>query len=119
MHQLFRAKRCISYLRSGAPSFQQQILPPIFSKNVPSTAKNGRLVTDTIGTWVKKKKFIGTVREAEKSVLVFGLDLGRVPTMNTGTLARKVTEDITSKASVVDGKCKGYKFFASTFKQLL
>ena len=55
MHQLFRAKRCISYLRSGAPSFQRKILPPIFCTNVPSTAKNGRLVTDTIGMWVKKR----------------------------------------------------------------
>ena len=56
---------------------------------------------------VKRKKFVTVVKEAEKSVLVFGLDLGRVPTMNTGTLARKVTEDITSKASVVDGKTNG------------
>ena len=56
---------------------------------------------------LKKKKFINTVRDAEKSVLVFGLDLGKVPIMNTGTLARKVTEDITTKASVVDGNTNG------------
>ena len=56
---------------------------------------------------LRKKKFVSTVREAEKAVLVFGLDLGRVPTMNTGTLSRKVTEDITAKAALVDGKNDG------------
>ena len=50
-----RAKKCISYLTSGAPAFQSKHLPPIFCKNVPSTAKHGQLVTDTIGVWVKKK----------------------------------------------------------------
>ena len=47
---------------------------------------------------------MSAVKDAEKSVLVFGLDLGRVPTMNTGTLSRKVTEDITAKAAATDGK---------------
>ena len=56
---------------------------------------------------LRRKKFVSTVREAEKAVLVFGLDLGRVPTMNTGTLSRKVTEDITAKAALVDGKNDG------------
>ena len=74
-------------------------------KDYQSQAK-GTPVEPTPGE-VNKKKFVSVVREAEKSVLVFGLDLGRVPTMNTGTLARKVTEDITSKASVVDGKTNG------------
>ena len=53
---------------------------------------------------VKKKKFITAVKEAEKSVLVFNLNLGRVPIMNTGTIAKKVTEDITAKAAIVEGK---------------
>ena len=44
---------------------------------------------------VKKKKFVTAVKEAEKSLLIFQLDLGKVPVMNTGTIARKVTEDIT------------------------
>ena len=56
---------------------------------------------------VRKKKFVTAVKEAEKAVLVFGLDLGRVPTMNTGTLSRKVTEDITAKAAATDGKTDG------------
>ena len=54
-HQILRAKKCISYLTSGAPAFQSKHLPPIFCKNVPSTAKHGQLVTYTIRVWVKKK----------------------------------------------------------------
>lgn len=54
IHQILRAKKCISYLRSGAPAFQIKELPPIFCKNVPSTAKHGQLVTDTIAVWIKK-----------------------------------------------------------------
>ena len=56
---------------------------------------------------VKKKKFITAVKEAEKSVLVFNLNLGRVPIMTTGTIAKKVTEDITAKAAIVVGKDNG------------
>ena len=54
IHQILRAKKCISFLRSGAPAFQIKELPPIFCKNVPSTAKHGQLVTDTIAVWIKK-----------------------------------------------------------------
>ena len=50
-----------------------------------------------------KKKFVSAVREAEKSVLVFNLDLGKVPIMNTGTIAKKVTESITAKAAAAEG----------------
>ena len=56
---------------------------------------------------VKKRKFVSAVREAEKSVLVFKLDLGSVPIMNTGTISRKVTESITAKAAVAEGKTNG------------
>ena len=54
IHQILRAKKCISFLRSGAPAFQIKELPPIFCKNVPSRAKHGQLVTDTIAVWIKK-----------------------------------------------------------------
>ena len=56
---------------------------------------------------VKKRKFVQAVREAEKSVLVFDLDLGRVPIMNKNTLSTNVTKDITAKAAVVDGQLHG------------
>ena len=55
IHQILRAKKCISFLRSGAPAFHIKELPPIFCKNVPSTAKHGQLVTDTIAISDKKK----------------------------------------------------------------
>ena len=54
-----------------------------------------------------KKKFVSAVREAEKSVLVFNLDLGKVPIMNTGTIAKKVTESITAKAAAAEGSDNG------------
>jgi len=56
---------------------------------------------------LKKRKFVNAVKEAEKSVLVFKLNLGTVPIMNTGTIARKVTEDITAKAAAAEGKTNG------------
>ena len=56
---------------------------------------------------VRKKKFVAAVKDAEKAVLVFNLNLGRVPVMNTGTIAKKVTEDITAKAAAVEGKENG------------
>ena len=56
---------------------------------------------------IKKRKFVNAVKEAEKSVLIFKLDLGPVPIMNTGTISRKVTENIVAKAAVVEGKTNG------------
>ena len=51
--------------------------------------------------------FIKAVKEAEKSVLVFNLDLGRVPIMNSGTMSRKVTESISAKAATAEGSETG------------
>jgi hypothetical protein len=56
---------------------------------------------------VKKKKFAQAVKEAEKSVLLFNLDLGKVPIMNTTTIAKQVTTNITSKAALAEGKQNG------------
>jgi hypothetical protein len=56
---------------------------------------------------VKKKKFTQTVKDAEKSLLVFGLDLGKVQIMNTGTIARHVTQDVVRKAAAVEKKQDG------------
>ena len=101
----------VEALSSVAVDGQAAPLPPHQSgdkgKHHTSRSQVRDIPVEPTPAEVKKKKFISTVREAEKSVLVFGLDLGKVPTMNTGTLARKVTEDITAKASVVDGKTNG------------
>jgi hypothetical protein len=56
---------------------------------------------------VKKDKFCGVVREAEKSLLVFQLDLGKVPIMNQATMARSVTQDIVRKAAAAEGSTNG------------
>jgi len=55
----------------------------------------------------RKKKFVAAVREAEKSVLLFNLDLGQVPIMNTSTISMKVTQDLAAKAALVEGKDTG------------
>jgi hypothetical protein len=56
---------------------------------------------------VRKKKFAQAVKEAEKSVLVFGLDLGKVQIMNTATISRHVTQDIVRKAAEIENKTDG------------
>ena len=88
---------------------------PVTGKGNQTTAAQKAVVTPSVITLqppptaaeVKKKRFVTAVREAEKSVLVFQLDLGKVPVMNTGTIARKVTEDITARAAQVDGNGNG------------
>ena len=52
--ELNRAKRVLRNLREGASAFQKSELPPISTKNSKSAAAHGRVLTDTIATWVKK-----------------------------------------------------------------
>jgi hypothetical protein len=49
------------------------------------------------------KKFKDTVREAEKSTLVFNLNLGRSPVINHDTISTRVTKALTDKAASIDG----------------
>jgi hypothetical protein len=56
---------------------------------------------------VKKKKFVSAVKDAEKSLLVFGLDLGKVQIMNTTTIAKNVTQDVVRKAAATESKNDG------------
>jgi len=55
----------------------------------------------------KKKKFMNEVREAERSMLVFRTNMGTVPVMNTETMRKKFTADVTAKAAVVEEKTGG------------
>ena len=48
--------------------------------------------------------FKETVREAEKSTLVFNLDMGTVPLMNTETMCKKATLALTKMAAQVEVK---------------
>jgi hypothetical protein len=56
---------------------------------------------------LKRKKFAQAVREAEKSILMFNLDLGKVPIMNTNTISKQVTHSITKKAAEEEGMQNG------------
>jgi hypothetical protein len=47
----------------------------------------------------KDKKVKQAIRDAEKKILLFNLDMGNVPTMNKETLSRKVTLALSSAAS--------------------
>jgi len=55
-----------------------------------------------------KKRIRQAINKAEKATLLFGLDMGDVPTMNKDTLARKVTIDLHKKAKV-GASGAGYK----------
>jgi len=55
----------------------------------------------------RKKKFIQAVREAEKSTLVFNMDMGTVAVMNTNTMNRKFSLALKAKAAEVDGNANG------------
>ena len=77
--------------RSRANSTRK--IPGIVIDGVSAPAKTA--VQPLTAEEIKKRKFVNAVKEAEKSVLVFKLDLGTVPIMNTGTISRKVTENIT------------------------
>jgi hypothetical protein len=49
------------------------------------------------------KKFKESVREAEKSTLLFNLNLGTVPIVNQDTMSTKVTKALSDRAAQVDG----------------
>ena len=51
----------------------------------------------------EKSRFKDTIREAEKSILVFNLDMGRVPIMNKSTMSRKATGALLAMAAAVEG----------------
>jgi hypothetical protein len=51
-----------------------------------------------------KKNFRETIREAEKSTLIFNLDMGKVPLMNKETMAKKATLALTAMAAAKEKK---------------
>jgi hypothetical protein len=52
--EMSRAKKCISYLSSGAPAFQKSALGPCSVKNSKDAFEFGIQVTDSIASWIKK-----------------------------------------------------------------
>jgi 3-deoxy-D-arabino-heptulosonate 7-phosphate (DAHP) synthase len=53
--EITRAKKCISYLTSGAPAFQKTVLGPCSVKNSKAALDFGQEVTDSIASWIKKR----------------------------------------------------------------
>jgi hypothetical protein len=45
------------------------------------------------------KKFKEAIKDAERSTLIFNLDMGKVPIMNRETMNRKATLALTSMAA--------------------
>ncbi len=54
-----RAKKCVQYLRYGAPSFQSKKLPGCVVKNSATALKFGAEVIDVIASWVDKQCVCG------------------------------------------------------------
>ena len=50
------------------------------------------------------QNFREIIKEAEKSTLIFNLDMGRVPLINQGTIGVKATTALTSMAAVAEGR---------------
>jgi hypothetical protein len=49
-----RAQKCLNYLKYGGPSFQSSYLPSCTVRNSTAAFENGKEITDSICTWVKK-----------------------------------------------------------------
>lgn len=50
------------------------------------------------------RKFKEAVKDAEKSTVIFNLDLGRVPIINQATICKNATVALTAKAAVAEGR---------------
>ncbi len=57
--EYFRAKKCVQYLRDGAPAFQLKELPSCIVKNSATALKFGPEVTNVIASSVEKKYACG------------------------------------------------------------
>ncbi len=53
--EISRAKKCISYLKLGAPAFQKKVLGPCSIKNSKAALEFGQDVTDSVASWIKKR----------------------------------------------------------------
>ena len=49
-------------------------------------------------------RFRESIKDAEKSTLVFNLDMGKVPVINQATMSVKATSALTSMAAMVEGR---------------
>jgi hypothetical protein len=85
-------------------ALEPQLLPPSMNKEtwIPATQQqqhhNNRVQVQE-DCDPKLQQFKEAIKEAERSTLVFNLDMGKVPIMNRDTMSKKATESLTSMAA--------------------
>jgi len=74
------------------------------SLNLPPTTTT---VQPVISDTHKEEPFAKAVKEAERSILVFNLDMGQLPIMNPATISKKVTLCLLDLVAAKTGQAKG------------
>jgi hypothetical protein len=69
----------------------------------PSGAEALQVISDSH----KEDPFVKAVKEAERSILVFNLDMGQLPIMNPATISKKVTLCLLDLVAAKSGQAKG------------
>jgi hypothetical protein len=80
---------------------KQQAPPP--SSNPPRAVPTEIMDTDSEIS-PEMQAFRDAVKDAEKSTLVFNLNMGRVPIMNTDTMSKRATKSLTEMAALAEGR---------------
>ena len=90
----------------GAVPKRPRTIPPRDSSVIPKVSQSSAAsaAPSESSDSPELANFKETVREAEKSTLVFNLDMGTVPLMNTTTMSKKATLALTKMAAKVEGK---------------
>lgn len=87
------------------------------AKDCQGGMENRKKLEDDSAQAERKKKFVLEVKEAERSMLIFRTDMGKVPVMNCETMRKRFTMDLTAKAAQVENKVDG-KPSVATVQQL-
>ena len=119
-NDLCEAIRCINdsqrHLADSKYSFSQPSSNPAPPKKVkqssttgiPAPASNSSTQPHSEVTEpeedAERRNFREAVKEAEKSTLIFNLDMGKVPIMNKETISKKATLALASMAAKLEGK---------------
>ena len=105
----------LAEIKSGEDKSYSSVVqaPPKRSKQVPATGKIAPTMVDisTAHQVVNETKdeadlrrFKEAVKDAEKSILIFNLNMGSVPIMNQETTSKKATLALTTMAAKTEGK---------------
>ena len=105
----------LAELKSGETKMYSNVLqaPPKRIKQVPSQGNivppmvdlaTVHQVENETAEEAELRRFKEAVKDAEKSTLVFNLNMGNVPIMNKETISKKATLALTSMAAKVEGK---------------